>query len=252
MPDAIGISELGMINDMRLMEVISQNVANANTNGYKRELPVVRDFMTQLSVSMLESMQNNSLSEARSNEQSLVPGVKGMIDDAQGVLRFTGNPLDVAIEGEGFFEIDTAEGLRYTRRGSFNLDVNGRLVTPNGDLINGMDGEIRLLNPSPKIDKQGHFWDGEELLGQLKIVYFENTDALERANHGFFISKTQGQIVSDSVSGVRQGHVEASNVNVMDEMVRMMTTTRHFETTQRVITGYDQMIGEAISTIAEF
>ena len=252
MPDAISISELGMINDIQLMEVISQNVANANTNGYKRELPVVRDFMTQLSASMLQSMQSASMAEGVSGEQTLVPDVKRMIDNSQGVLRFTGNPLDVAIEGDGFFEIDTAEGVRYTRHGSFNLDVNGRLVISEGGVVNGINGEIRLLNSAPKIDKQGRIWDGEDMLAQLKVVRFENPESLQRSNHGLFISGEQGEPVSDSVAGVRQGHVEASNVNVMNEMVKMMTTTRHFETTQRVITGYDEMIGEAISTIAEF
>jgi flagellar basal-body rod protein FlgF len=244
MSDAMKLSELGMINDLKQMEMISQNLANATTGAYKRDLPVADAAVR------FESMLTDFASGVQ--QRQLVPGVARHIDSSQGVLKFTGNPLDLAIEGEGFFELATAEGLRYTRGGAFRLDVAGRLVTTDGHGVNGLNGEIRMLNAAPRIDAQGRIWDGEDMVAQLKLMRFENAAELQRLGGGLYIATSEGEAGVSAVEGVRQGHLEASNVNVMDEMVRMISTTRHFETTQKVITGYDEMIGEAISTIAEF
>lgn len=248
MTDAVALSALGMINDIQQLDIISQNIANANTNGYKRDLPVSGVFSKEFE-SVLAGVTGPGM-PLRSGLP--VPDIGSMVDASQGVLKFTGNPLDLAIEGEGFFELSTAEGTRYTRHGAFRLDVSGRLVTVDGHVVNGVGGEIRLLNLSPKIDKQGRLFDGEDMVGQLKVVQFDDTAGLRRMGGGLYRSESVGEPALSAEQGVRQGHLEASNVNVMDEMVRMISTTRHFETLQRVITGYDQMVGEAISTIAEF
>jgi flagellar basal-body rod protein FlgF len=226
------------------MEMISQNLANATTGAYKRDLPVA-DAPVRFE-SVLADFA------AGVQQRQLVPGVARHLDSSQGALKYTGNPLDLAIEGEGFFELATAEGLRYTRGGAFRLDVAGRLVTADGHGVNGLNGEIRILNAAPRIDAQGRIWDGEDMVAQLKLVRFDNVAALQRLSGGLYIATREGEAGTSVIEGVRQGHLEASNVNVMDEMVRMITTTRHFEISQKVITGYDEMIGEAISTIAEF
>lgn len=246
MTDAVIFSELGMINDMRQLEIISQNLANANTNGYKRDLPVNGASAAQFDTLLAGFTDGVRL------ERELVPQLERRVDPSQGTLKFTGNPLDVAIEGDGFFELTTAAGTRYTRRGAFMMDVNGRLVTPDGHIVNGLGGDIRLPNSTPRIDAQGRIWDGENMVAQLKVARFDEAAPLLRVDGGLYAFAGRGETAMAPTGGVRQGHLEASNVNVMDEMVRMITTTRHFETTQKVITGYDEMIGEAISTIAEF
>lgn len=248
MTNAMTLSALGMINDVRQMDIISQNIANANTNGYKRDLPVSGTFPAEFESALLGMTQS-----AMPLQNNLpLPRVQSVLDASQGALRFTGNPLDVAIEGDGFFELSTAEGTRFTRHGAFKLDVGGRLVTADGHVVNGVGGEIRLLNTSPKIDKQGRLFDGEDMVGQLKVVRFDDTTGLHRLGGGLYMSDTVAEPVVGAHQGVRQGHLEASNVDAMHEMVRMIETTRHFEMSQKVITGYDEMIGEAISTIAEF
>lgn len=249
MTNAMALSALGMNNDIRQMDIISQNIANANTNGYKRDLPVSGTFPAELESVLLGITQS---SMPLQNNLPL-PRVQSVLDGSQGALRFTGNPLDVAIEGDGFFELSTAEGTRFTRHGAFKLDVGGRLVTADGHIVNGVGGEIRLLNASPKIDKQGRLFDGEDMVGQLKIVRFDDMTRVHRLGGGLYMSDTAAaEPVMSAHQGVRQGHLEASNVDAMQEMVRMIETTRHFEMSQKVITGYDEMIGEAISTIAEF
>lgn len=248
MTNAMTLSALGMINDVRQMDIISQNIANANTNGYKRDLPVFGTFPAEFESVLLGMTQSTMPLQ---NNLPL-PRVQSVLDASQGTLRFTGNLLDVAIEGDGFFELSTAGGTRFTRHGAFKLDVGGRLVTADGHVVNGVGGEIRLLNASPKIDKQGRLFDGEDMVGQLKIVRFDDTTGLHRLGGGLYESDTAAEPVASAHQGVRQGHLEASNVDAMHEMVRMIETTRHFEMSQKVITGYDEMIGEAISTIAEF
>jgi flagellar basal-body rod protein FlgF len=244
MTDAVALSELGMINDLKLLDMISQNLANANTNGYKRSLPIA-----DISVTQFESV----LADFAAGVRQQVPIIADHVDGSQGALKFTGNPLDLAIEGAGFFELETSDGVRYTRRGAFALDVNGRLATADGHIVNGLNGEIRLSGTAePKIDAQGRIWEGENMTAQLKLVRFEDATPLQRVNGGLYVFNGKAASEMSVTGGVRQGHLEASNVTVMDEMVRMITTTRHFETTQKVITGYDEMIGEAISTIAEF
>lgn len=253
MTNAMTLSALGMINDIRQMDIISQNIANANTNGYKRDLPVSGSnaFPDELASVLLGMTQGSMPLQTLQNSLPL-PRVQSVLDGSQGALRFTGNPLDVAIEGDGFFELSTAEGTRFTRHGAFKLDVGGRLVTANGDIVNGVGGEIRLLNGSPKIDKQGRLFDGEDMVGQLKIVRFDDMTKLHRLGGGLYRSDAAAEPVVSAYQGVRQGHLEASNVDAMEEMVRMIETSRHFEMSQKVITGYDEMIGQAISTIAEF
>lgn len=246
MTNAAVISELGMVNDLRQIAIISHNLANINTAGFKREQPVTGAFSSRF-----ESVLSAAGALHPGNEVTM-PELTTIVDNSQGMLKLTGNPLDIAIEGDGFFELDTAQGARYTRKGAFSLDVSGRLVTSDGHIVNGVNGDIRLLTSTPRIDKQGRVWEGENMVGQLAVVQFKDNAALQRDGGGLYVANDAGEMRSTINNGVRQGYLEASNVNVMHEMVRIVEITRHFETLQRVISGYDQMIGEAISTIAEF
>lgn len=248
MTDATGLIELGMVNDLRQIEIISHNLANINTTGFKRDMPISRAFAP-----LLESASNTAAQILSPGENTLVPNVETLIDLDQGVLRHTGNALDIAIEGQGLFEISTPQGVGYSRRGDFVLDASGRLVTHDGHIVNGVNGEIRLLTATPRIDAQGMVWDEDELIGQLKLVQIDERTQLQRMGPGLYYSDSPvEQHESTESLSVRQGFLEASNVEVMDEMVRMISTVRHFEMSQRVIKGYDEVLGEAISTIAEF
>lgn len=247
MPTAIDFSRLGMINDMHQLDVISHNLANANTPGYKRNISVTRGFDQMLSgeiaplAGLLQTVQGQS-----------VPQMGSAIDFSPGAFHYTGNPLDVAIEGDAFFEMQGDQKVYYSRRGEFSIDSSGRLTNGKGAVVSGEEGEILLQGGEVAIDRDGTVHEDGNYVGRLKLVRFTSTATLEKRGGGMMVA-ANGQMAEPATDyGVRQGYRESSNVKEIDEMVRMISTLRHFETTSRVIKGYDEMVGTAISTIAEF
>lgn len=246
MTNAISIGEVGMLNDLKILDMISHNLANAATPAYKRQISVVSGFE-----SLMSGLAPFGEGTPASSGVSL-PEIDGVTDVKAGALQRTGAPLDVAIEGDGYFELNSSEGVRYTRQGHFQLDAAGRLVTPSGMYVNGLNGEIRLLSQNPSIDKQGRIWEGEDFITQLKLVNFKDPSKLDKVGGGLYQAQAVPDVVDPEYLAVRQGFLEDSNVNVMSETVKLMEMLRHFETTQQLIKGYDSMLATAIESIAEF
>lgn len=247
MTTALEISELAMINDMRLLDVVSHNLANANTAGFKRDIAVSTGFEDALNSQLI----NLSGSNGRGDRQ-LVPTLQLLVDHSSGAMKHTDNPLDLVIEGDAFFELTHSEGALYSRQGSFSVGSDGRLESLDGMVVNGLEGEILLTGNEVTVDSDGSVYEAGEFAGTLKLVSFENVENLRKMGNGLYASNDSAVIRPEHDSSVRQGFRETSNVNAMEEMVQMMTTLRHFETTSKVLKGYDDMIGTAISTIAEF
>lgn len=246
MTDPVAIAEMAMLNDVSRLNVISQNLANANTAGYKRDIPVTHAFSA-----VFDKLAPQIGSGAYGNVGS--PGnTRTVTDTTQGVSKNTGNKLDLLIEGKGYFEVTTPEGTAYTRAGSFSLDARGRLVTPEGWPVSTVEGDLRLHGTDPVIDREGYIWEGDTLAGQLRIVEFGKGVQFEKMGGKLLRPVGKVEVTESEVPAVRQGYVETSNVDAAQEMVRMMETVRHFESAQRVITGYDDMLGTAIDTIGEF
>ncbi|MBV1787733.1 flagellar hook-basal body protein [Marinobacterium sp. D7] len=243
MSTAIAISELGMINDMRMLDVISNNLANANTEGFKRDIAVTRSFEQLLS-------QANGAGPQLISDR-LVPPLSVLSDHSAGVVHQSRSPLDFAIEGDGYFELSGNDGAFYSRKGAFHIDATGALVNSQGLTVSGVDGEILLQGGEVTVDRDGTIKESGEYVGQIKLVTFDSPEELERMGNGLWKAGAQSAKPATE-SGVRQGYQEASNVKPMDEMVQMMETLRHFEATSQVIKGYDDIMGTAISTIAEF
>lgn len=240
MIDALSAAEAGMMNDMLRMNSISNNLANSGTAGFKRELTSVRGFADQLDM----------LAGASGAPAVGRPQLSTTTDQSPGVLKFTGNPLDLALEGDGLFEVMTEQGTAYTRQGGFHVDEAGRLVTANGMPVMGKDGEIRLTSGQPRVDREGKVWEGERLVGQLRTVKFQADDLLKMGG-GLYAARVSAQKDENSQTQIRQGYVEASNVVLMEETVRMIETMRHLESSQRVIQSYDEMLDKAINVIGE-
>jgi flagellar basal-body rod protein FlgF len=234
MADALSIAARIMADDLYRLNVISQNLANAGTTGYKKEVVVARPFVDYL-------QQNVAVS---------LPALSSTSDPRQGSLTQTASALDVAIEGGGFFELAGAEGPLYTRQGSFRLDGRGRLVTPAGLPVMGAGGEITLSGAQPSIDRQGRIFEGERFAAQLKIVAFADPARLTPLGGGLYGASTPGEPATEPLQ-VRQGFLESSNVVTLPEMVRMLELTRRFESASRIAQGYDGMLGAAIR-IGEF
>jgi flagellar basal-body rod protein FlgG len=158
------------------------------------------------------------------------------------------------LEGPGFFELAGAEGPLYTRQGDFHLDARGRLVNAGGMAVMGTGGEIFLLGGEHKIERDGRIFEDGKQVAQLRIVDLHQPDALLKAGNGLYAAPAGGppaQIAADAQTQVRQGHLENSNVQSVSEMVRLIETLRHFESQQKVIQGYDEMLERAIRSLGE-
>jgi len=258
MTDVLAITLNGMQQDMARLERISMNMANAATPGYKRE--VVASLPSN-GATFSDAMQ--SAGALSTNTRVDVPAIASATlliqsDTRPGTLRTTGQNLDLALASPGFFEISTEAGLAYTRQGSWQLDARGRLVTPQGNPVMGVGGEIVLSRPNPVIDATGQIFESKPGGGvestpvaQLKVVQFDDIGSLQRLGEGLMTTEQRPIQLRDGDVQLRQGFLENSNVNSMQEMAQLIQSMRHFESMQRVALGYDEMIGGAVRKLGE-
>lgn len=243
MIDALTAAAQMLSDDTQRLNTISHNLANVSTTGYKRQRAVSAPFQDYLVAQAAGGPSALSITS---------PGHTIQTDTRPGMLQQTSNPLHVAIEDNSFFEIQTDRGLAYTRRGDFQLDAQGQLVTQKGYAVMGTAGTIRLNTTEPIIDQSGAVYEKDNQIAQLKLVRFSNAETLEQVESGLFIPSVQTQFESNGHSKIRQGHLEASNVVSMEEMVRLIETMRHFESAQKIVQGYDDMMEKALRKLGEF
>jgi flagellar basal-body rod protein FlgF len=241
MADVLSIASLSMSNDMARLDAVSHNLANIATTAYRREIVYERPFYDLLA----STGANAPLSIP-------LPEPQIAIDPQQGTVRATGAPLDVALQNaDAWFELVGPTGPVYTRRGDFQLDSRGRLASHDGWVVMSTTGDITLQgNGAVRIDQQGRVFEGSRPAGQLRVVRFARPSALETLGNGLFSATEAGSPVDSP--HVRQGHLENSNVNSVNEMVRMIETMRRFETNQKLIQSYDDSLGHAIRTLGNY
>jgi flagellar basal-body rod protein FlgF len=257
MTDVLAISLHSMQQDMARLERISLNMANAMTPGYKRE---VATALPLAAGGFVDAM--NTIGASQPEPQAGAPSAAGMLmiqtDARPGTLKSTGQNLDVALTGSGYFEVSTEAGMAYTRQGSWHLDGRGRLVTAQGHPVMGQGGEIVLSHPNPRIDASGQVFEAKTdgradpvPVAQLKVVQFDNVKDLQRMGDGLVRTDQPPTQVAATDVQLRQGFLENSNVNSMQEMVQLIQSMRHFEAMQKVALGYDDMIGTAVRKLGE-
>lgn len=240
----MAIASAGMQADLARMESISHNTANVLTPGFKRRVTVTSGFSAQIEQAVLRGQAPAAF--------ALYSPVRVSIDPTSGPLRYTGNPHDVAIEGGSFLEIQTATGLAYTKAGSLRTDVQGRLITLQDVPVMGVSGELRLTNDPFTIAPNGDVSQHGKIAGRLKLVHFARPDALIAEGNGIYLAGTAEIQQSKSPSSLRIGFLEGSNVSSPQEMVRLTETTRHFESLQRVVQGYDETLEKTIRKLGDF
>lgn len=201
------------------LDFVANNVANANTAGFKSE-------------HLYYAMKGKAAQE--DSRIDLGP-TSTKIDFAQGTLNRTGNKFDLAIESEGFFTIQTKNGITYTRNGSFMLNNNNELVTPAGDYVMGESGKIVISGESVGIDADGSVQVDGSAAGKLKITAFSNTYDISRAAAGQYIDSGKAGPKNADNYKIASGYLEMSNVNAVKEMVDMIDIQRTFETYQKII-----------------
>lgn len=241
MQDVLEIALTGMQQELLRLERVANNLANTTTPAYKSELAAPSDgrsFADHL--------------EGKRGAWASAPQV--FTDTRPGTLKMTGRALDLALPGDGYFEISTGHGLAYTRLGSFQLDAQGRMLTATGQPVMGKGGEIRLSAPNPAIDANGKISENGRFIDQIRILKFDRPAALHRLGQGLFgVSSLagRGKDMADGEIRLRQGALENSNVNSLHEMVELSRTMRRFESMQKLAQGYDEIIGLAIRKMAE-
>jgi flagellar basal-body rod protein FlgF len=212
------------------LDFVTNNVSNASTSGFKSE---------HLYYAMKgKQAQEGALVDLGSTVSKM--------DYSQGTLKVTGNTFDLAIEGEGFFTIQTRQGNVYTRNGSFVLNKNKELVTSSGDYVLGESGKIVIEGAAVNIDKDGSVYADENLVGKIRISAFKDPNALSRSTDGRFVDQGNAGLKKADAYSISGGYLEMSNVNAVREMTDMMEIQRAFETYQKVILTLTDM--DKIST----
>ncbi len=254
-----------MAQNLRL-ETVANNLANVNTPGFKRDSQVFREYLTANekppSVIQVPKVPASieSFYDMQGGDKSYVEGVGTFSDFAQGGLKSTGNALDLAIDGSGFFEIATPNGVRFSRNGAFSLDGQGQLVTKEGwPVLKKADPGVAPDQRTLKIPVGAAFAIGEngdvtidgEVLGQISLVELSDRNALHKEGSSIYSIKPNmnPQITNVAHPNLKQGFIETSNVNIVQEMTDMISATRLFESTQKAIQAYDSMADKLVNVV---
>ncbi|MBN1267470.1 MAG: flagellar hook-basal body protein [Anaerolineales bacterium] len=237
-----------MLANMERQKVLSHNVANVDTPGFKQLLVSLNEFLETPAYS------GNSLSGLGSLDYlgALGLGVETgdeITDFSVGGISTTGEALDLAIDGAGFFMIETPQGTRYTRDGRLAVDVDGNLVNLSGQyILDANENRIQLDSSDFVVQPDGQVLvDGVEA-GTIGLAAFEDPEAeLERQAPGVFMA--EGGATSDEVGTILQGALEGSNADPAQLMTQMVTVARAYEAAQRLVQVQDELLGRSIQTL---
>lgn len=241
-----------LANDQARIERVATNLANVQTPGYKRELWVERSGAPGSFAQAMASLQPTESAEGATSlaDASPLPQTTLGRDMRAATLRPTGRTLDLALAGTGLFEVATDHGPAYTRRGEFQVDARGRLVTPQGHALLGQGGEITVTSDHLSIDAAGRVLENDKPIAQLRVVDAK-PEQLRALGDGLYTADSGVQELPAGQVTVRQGFLENANVDTAHEMVSLTTSVRHFEAMLRVVQGRDEMLGTAIRKLGE-
>lgn len=218
---AYDISTVAAAMDQKITQLqhITNNLANASTPGFKAA-----------HLSILNALQQESKPGDNATPLNAL-----VVDFARGISQRTDNPLDLYLQGDGFFVVQTKEGPAYTRKGDFTVNSLSQLVTQAGDAVVGEGGPITLQNGKIHIAENGSVFVDESEVGKLKIVDFANRQNLRNTGGGLYIEDGTAGIKKVDRPDIASGSIELSNVNVINEMAGMIDVHRSFETYQKII-----------------
>ena len=231
----------GLRSRMESLDLLANNLANADTGGYKTG----REFYSLFVAPEAESPDASGL--------NTVPVIeRNWIDFAQGNLRHTANQLDFAIDGKGFFAVDSTSGVAYTRNGNFRLSPAGAFVTPEGYAVRTANGRPLQLDPAQPIEvlADGTIRQSGQTAGQLALVDFENPQLLSKQGSNYFKPPDEKTAKRPFAAQVHQGKIESSNVGSAEAAVRLVSVMRQFEMLQRALTIGGEMNKKAVEDVA--
>jgi flagellar basal-body rod protein FlgG len=212
----------GSMTQQLRFETIANNMANSNTNGFKKDI-----------ISFSEALETQSNSST---------------DFSQGPIRFTGNELDVALSSKGFFKIETSNGIRYTRDGAFSVNAEGFLVTGNRDVVLGENGPITAEGGEVHIGRDGQVMVNNESMDKILVVDFDEPQLLRKEGGSYY--SYQGENIGISTvpdAEIQHKYLESSNVNPTQEIIEMIQTYRSFEAVEKGIQYIDALTNEMVN-----
>ncbi|MDD3204257.1 MAG: flagellar basal-body rod protein FlgF [Lachnospiraceae bacterium] len=247
----------GMINEQNRLDVTSNNLANAATVGFKKEGSTSQTFKEALAYKIKDASENPNIAK---NIGANTPGVKigeTYTDYTQGGLKETGNDTDMAISGNGFFNIEYTDkdgntSTKYSRAGTFTVNTDGYLVTEDGDYVLGTNNARIRVNPRMPISTASDgtiFQDGTQV-GQIGLTDFADYNYLEHFGENLY-QTVAGARAQASTATITSGYLENSNVEVVKEMVDMIAINRAYETGQKVIQTQDGALEIAVNQIGK-
>lgn len=243
----------GMLAEMARTDVISNNMANVNTTGFKKDRAIFRAF-PEMNIHRIHDPIPVGIDRKMDPRPFIgTMGTGVMVEEintdfSQGAINTTSNPLDVAIQGEGFFQVQTPEGIRYTRDGSFTLDSNLYMVTKDGHYVLGENGPLQLPEDGDiVISRQGQVFVNEQYVDRLNVVTFAETNQLEKQGDNLYISNAPA-IPTQDVQ-IIQGALEGANVNTVAEMVDLISAFRAYEANQKVIQTHDSTLDRVVNDV---
>ena len=257
------IGASGMNAEQNRLDAIANNLANVDTTGYKRDVSVSKNF-SQL---LLRRTQSDGIITTSLGSYDVAP-IVGTIDLGvetnelytdfeQGSFKVTDTKTDMALASEGFFVVQTPDGERFTRNGSFVLGKEGILMTKDGYPVLGENGPIALADDKFYVNEDGMIYTQDEnvLVDRFKIVRFDNERYLKKQGESMWTSNQYSGdyhiAEGDERPRMVQGYIETSNVNVVNEMVRMIEVNRAYEANQKSVQSQDSMMDTLWNRVAQ-
>ncbi len=232
----------GMLTQSRILTGVSNNLANVETPGYKKK---------EVSVSTFGSMVINRVDSQKTpiGTMNLITAAdKTNVIHSEGTLKNTERPLDFAIQGEGFFAVQGANGTVYTRNGSFNVDAEGYLVLDNVGRVMGQNGPIQIGTDQFTADAQGNLTVGGNVVDKIAVYNFDDYNNLRISGDGMFAGTNAALVQNPEIMWKT---IEGSNVNAAEEMTDALSAQRNLQNCSQAIKMYDQVLSDAVTNIAK-
>lgn len=245
---------MGMNVQAKRLELVSNDLANASTTGYKKDVAVVSSFKEEY-LARLNDSQNFTPNNAVIGKITYGAKIDEVYTDfTQGSVVSTNLETDLAIQGDGFFTVQTPNGLAYTRDGNFSINQFGQLVTKEGYNVMGQEGIIDLgeeyfSQGTPiVVQSNGTVYVGSEYIDTLDIATFNDSRSLTKLDDNLYTSNGEK---GEFTGTIIQSFLEVSNVNTVTAMVDMITVARAYETNQKMVQTQDQILGKAVNELGK-
>ncbi|MHB9035454.1 MAG: flagellar hook-basal body protein [Armatimonadota bacterium] len=222
---ALYTASSGLVAQANKQDTIANNIANAQSPGFKRQKVVTSSFAQELESQLVTAKERERPPYPDSKVNPVVVRAESAQDNTEGPIRNTGNAFDFAIDGPGSFQVSTSNGTKLTRAGNFRLDSDGEICTTDGAKVLGESGPIRIPDGNWEVNPEGEITVDGANIGKIKIVGGE-----------------------EGRTKIMQGSIEGANVNIIREMVDMITNIRSFEANQKVISAVDGTLDKLINS----